>query len=222
MTRAGVVRQYGGVSADRRRADRRRRLLDAARQAWGAQGAAEVTVRGVCAAAGLTPRYFYEHFDSRDTLLLAVADEVMSQLTGTLLAASQAEPGGIGAKLRAALVAFFEAISGDPHIHRVLTSDPASVPGLARHQELATARVVDLVIEQSSLLLDPVPPEQDLRRGALFAVGGINGLVVDWLADPVASPQEMAVLCTRLSLAVISGAPRRPDVVPAGSPGATA
>lgn len=202
MTRSEVVRQYGGVSADVRRAERRRRLLDAAREMWGAGGASEVTVRGVCLAAALTPRYFYEQFENRDALLLAVADEVRDELALTLVTASHAEPGDLGAKLEAALVAFFETIANDPHVHRILTSDPGSVPGLAQHHAAATGRIVDLVIENSAALLDPSPPEADLRRGAVFAVGGVNNLVVAWLADPVEPPAVMAAICTRLCLAV--------------------
>lgn len=204
MTRAGVVRRYGGVSADERRADRRRKLLDAARRVWGARGVTETTVRAVCAVAGLTPRYFYEQFDSRDALLLAVADEVRNELAVTLVTASDAQPGDIGAKLEAALLALCEEIAGDPDIHRILTSDPGSVPGLAQHHAAATARVVDLVISNSARLLDPTPPEAQLRRAAVFAVGGINALLEAWLADPVESPREMAAACARLSLAVVA------------------
>ena len=211
MARAEVVRRYGGVSADERRAQRRRRLLDAAREVWGSQGAGEVTVRGVCAVAGLTPRYFYEQFENRDALLLAVADQVLEELAVTLVDASEAVSGDLGAKLEAALVAFFSVIAGDPHVHRILTSDPASAPGLAQHHAAATARIIELVIEHSRLLLDRVPPEAELRRSSVFAVGGVNALVTAWLARPVESPQEMAAVCTTLCLAVVgyAGAPRR-------------
>lgn len=211
MARTDVVRRYGGVSADERRAQRRRRLLDAGRELWGTQGAAEVTVRGVCSVAGLTARYFYEQFEHRDALLLAVADEVRDELAVTLVSASQEAPGGIGPKLEAALLAFFEVIAGDPRLHRILTSDPASAPGLAQHHAAATARIVDLVVEHTRRLLDTVPQEAELRRGAVFAVGGVNALVESWLAHPVESPAQMAAVCTALCLSVVgyAGAPRR-------------
>ena len=77
MKRAEVMRDYGGISADDRRTDRRKKLLTAARQIWGASGVSEVTVRGVCSAAGLTTRYFYEQFANRDALLYAVGAAVI-------------------------------------------------------------------------------------------------------------------------------------------------
>ncbi|WP_460789873.1 TetR/AcrR family transcriptional regulator [Nocardioides maradonensis] len=208
MARAEVVRHYGGVSAEDRRAERRRKLLDAARELWGANGAAEVTVRGVCAKAGLTPRYFYEQFDNRDALLLAVADEVRDQLAVTLVVASESEPGDIWDKLNAALTAFLEVVAGDPQVHRILTSDPASVPGLAQQQIAATSRIVELVRENAARLLDRVPPEEELRRNAVFAVGGVNGLIADWLPHRTESPAELAATATRLCRAVARGIDR--------------
>lgn len=35
-----------------------------------------VTVRAVCRSAGMTERYFYEHFSDRDTFVRAVYDHV--------------------------------------------------------------------------------------------------------------------------------------------------
>lgn len=92
MRRAEVVRDYGGVSAADRRAERRRRLPAAGRRIWGESGITEVTVRGVCKAAGLIPRYFYEHFPNRDALLFAVADDVRDELLGALVAAGTGTP----------------------------------------------------------------------------------------------------------------------------------
>lgn len=208
MARAEVVRRYGGVSAEDRRAERRRKLLDAARELWGSGGAGEVTVRGVCARAGLTPRYFYEQFDNREALLLAVADEVRDRLAVTLVVASEAEPGDIWAKLDAALTAFLEVVAGDPQVHRILTSDPSSVPGLAQQQIAATGRIVELVRDNAARLLDRVPPEDELRRNAVFAVGGVNGLIADWLPHRTETPAELAATATRLCRAVARGVDR--------------
>ncbi|WP_278258124.1 TetR family transcriptional regulator [Nocardioides convexus] len=53
-------RRYGGKTAEQRRAERREALLAAAVDIWQESGWAAVTMRGVCARAGLTDRYFYE------------------------------------------------------------------------------------------------------------------------------------------------------------------
>ncbi|HET6290833.1 MAG TPA: TetR family transcriptional regulator, partial [Amycolatopsis sp.] len=62
-------RRYSGKTADERRAERRLALLGAALDIWQEQGWAAVTMRGVCARANLTDRYFYESFANRDVLL---------------------------------------------------------------------------------------------------------------------------------------------------------
>ena len=85
MGRTEVVRDYGGVSAEDRRAERRRKLLDAGRRLWGESGISEVTVRGVCTASGLTPRYFYEQFENRETLLVAITDTMLAPIANLML-----------------------------------------------------------------------------------------------------------------------------------------
>lgn len=205
MARAEVVRHYGGISADERRADRRRKLLAAAREMWGTHGLAEVTVRGVCVEAGLTPRYFYEQFENRDALLLAVDAEVRDELIGVLVPASEAEAGGLDRRLRAALVAFLEMVSNDPHAHRIITSDPSGVIGLVAQRQAGLQRVTQLVIENSVDLLPVSLTPDELQRLALFTVGGINALIEDWLLHPRMSASELADTCTRLAAAAVVG-----------------
>ena len=59
-------RRYGGLTAEERRAERRARLVRAATEIWVAEGWAAVSMRAVCARAGLTDRYFYEEFGNRE------------------------------------------------------------------------------------------------------------------------------------------------------------
>lgn len=205
MARAEVVRDYGGVSADERRAERRRKLLHAARQMWGTVGVADVSVRGVCAEAGLTPRYFYEQFPNLEALLLTVDAEVRDELVGVLVPTSLAVEGGIDDKFRAALVAFLELLVSDPHVHRIVTSSPSSVAGLAEQRRATLTQVSELVATSGAELLSPSPSAEALHRLALFIVGGVNGLVEEWLASPELSPSELADVCTRFCVAAVAG-----------------
>ncbi|WP_064441955.1 TetR/AcrR family transcriptional regulator [Hoyosella altamirensis] len=205
MGRAEVVRDYGGISAEDRRAERRRKLLEAGRQAWGESGLADVTVRGVCAAAKLTPRYFYEHFPNRDALVVAVADELYEGLFDVLVGASLAESGGLEDKLRAALKALLDTIADDPHIHRILTSDWNGIPGLVERRTKTLDVITDLVLHYGADLIEFEPESAEtMRRGALFVVGGVNQLIVDWLRDPKESTAELADSCTWLCLTVVT------------------
>lgn len=205
MTRSGVVRSYGGVSAEDRRADRRAKLLAAGRKAWAESGPAGVKVRGICALSGLTDRYFYEHFANRDALLLAVADDVRDQLLGAMVAAGLNTEGSAEAKLRAALRAFFDTAAADPQIMRIVTSDTAGVPGLAERRRDVLTTIADLVVQYAPAVLgvEDYDPEQ-LRRAAMFVTGGVNQLIEAWLGgEIVMTTTELAAECTRMCLAVI-------------------
>lgn len=207
MKRTAVVRDYGGISASERRAERRRKLVAAGRHIWGEYGISEVTVRGVCNAAGLIPRYFYEQFPNRDALLFAVSDDVRDQLLDALVVAGIGDPGTLRDKLRSALTAFLEMIAADPHVHRIATGDVSSVAGLAQHRTHILDMITDLVIRYSPDVLDGVTPKPaDSRRGALFMVGGVNQLIEAWLEDPTESTRELAAVCAELCVAVVRGA----------------
>ena len=52
-------RTFKGQSQEERKAERRRRLIEAGINAFGERGYHAVTVRELCAEAQLTERYFY-------------------------------------------------------------------------------------------------------------------------------------------------------------------
>lgn len=206
MKRAQVVRGYGGISAADRRTERRSKLLAAGRQIWGESGVSEVTVRAVCTRAGLTSRYFYEQFPSRDALLYAVSDEVRDELLAALVSAGVGDPGPLTDKLRSALTAFLDIIAADPHIHRIATGDVSSVAGLTEHRthilEMITASIVE---HAPDVLSTPAPSPDRLRRGARFMVGGVNQVIEAWLENPAESTHDLAAACADLCVAVVRG-----------------
>ncbi len=65
-------RAYGGLAMEERVAARRARFIEAGTELFGTQGFRGATVRGICAAAGLTDRYFYESFATLEALLAEV------------------------------------------------------------------------------------------------------------------------------------------------------
>ncbi|TMS50980.1 TetR/AcrR family transcriptional regulator [Mycobacterium sp. DBP42] len=209
MKRVQVVRGYGGVSAADRRTERRGKLLAAGRQIWGESGVTEVTVRAVCTEAGLTSRYFYEQFPSRDALLFAISDDVRDQLLTALVNAGVGDPGTLTDKLRSALTAFLDIIAADPHIHRIATGDVSSVAGLAQHRTHILEMITDVIVQLAPDVLQPTTPNSaELRRGAQFMVGGVNQIIESWLADPTETTEELAAECADLCVAVVRGVTR--------------
>jgi len=123
-------RPYGGVSAEDRLAERRRRLLEVGLELFGTQGIAATTIADVCAAAGLTKRYFYESFATIDDLARAVFSDVTAGL------AEQVQPAvvaGGGMDPRPALTVYLRAVLGDPRLARLLGVE-SRTPALAGRQ----------------------------------------------------------------------------------------
>lgn len=208
MTRQAAVRDYGGVSAEERRGDRRRRLLAAGRHTWGSSGVADIGVRGVCRDAELAHRYFYESFDNRDAFIVAIADQVRSELMATLVDASTADGGTIEERLRAALTAFLLAVSDDPSMLSIMTADVSSVAGLENRRRETLDLVAEVVLAHlaalpgSTITGDAVP---ELHKAAQFVVGGVNRLVENWLIDRDVTVDRLADTCTRLCMAAAAG-----------------
>ncbi|MFE3190553.1 TetR/AcrR family transcriptional regulator [Nocardia sp. NPDC059240] len=203
-----ATRSYGGVSATERRAERRVRLLATARTLWGESGIGAVTVRGVCKAAGLTDRYFYEHFANREELLLAVADEVRDQLLTTMVRTGITADGPAEQRLRAALEAFLEIVAADRHIHRIVaTTDTGDLPELTQRRHDVLTMIADLVVENAPAALEITLEPERLRRAALFITGGVNQLIEGWLTDTTEmTAAELAAECARMCISVIENA----------------
>ena len=75
-----VERRYRGRLPDERRADRRRRLLDAGLELFGTVGYHGTSIERLCAQAGVTARHFYQEFSGREALLAALFGEIVSEV----------------------------------------------------------------------------------------------------------------------------------------------
>src|ERR1700726_5192375 len=89
-----VTMPFKGISADVRRLDRRNRVVEAAYEIAGTEGAGALGVGRVCLAAGLTKRYFYESFASLSELQSAVVDHAIAAMSERVGPFRPAGPGG--------------------------------------------------------------------------------------------------------------------------------
>lgn len=213
MKRAEAIRDYGGISATERQAERHRKLLAAGRQIWGESGAIKVTARGVCSAAGLVPRYFHEQFPHREALLFAISDGVRDELLETLVDAGIGDPGTLNDQPRSAVTAFLGKLAADPHVHHIATGDVSGIEGLPEHRTGILDIVTDRVTEHTPGIPGADTPElADVRRGAQHVVGGMNHIIEKWLADPHEETDHVADVCAVLSAAVARAlSPPPPD-----------
>src|ERR687894_2513842 len=98
-------RRYGGRAAEERRAERRRRLLDAATELFGTRGYAATTIEALYTEARLAPRHFYEQFPGREQLLRAVYDETIEHVAAAVADARETAPPDVEGRVRGILEA---------------------------------------------------------------------------------------------------------------------
>jgi AcrR family transcriptional regulator len=187
-------RRYGGKSAEQRRAERRAQLVEAALEIWQEQGWAAVTMRGVCAHAGLTDRYFYESFTDRDALLGTVwdlmRDETLSMLLDTLVPV--ADHSALE-QLRVALAAVVRHIAEEPARAQIIFGDHAGSAILEQRRRDTVQMATDLMIGMAGQFLRDDVDEQELRLIVLLGIGGFVEVMLAWRNGLIAGTAEEIV-----------------------------
>lgn len=199
---------YGGLDAQARQSARRAQLLEAALELLGTQGWQATTVRAICARAHLTPRYFYESFADRDTLLLAVFDEIGADAAATVLHAVLAAPDEARAKARAAIGAFVEFLTQDPRRARILFVEAMGLETLTRRRFETLRMFSGLVAEQAREFYGMRESHDAMvEMSALMVVGGFAETLLAWLDGSLRVTREQLIEdCTDLFVATGEGA----------------
>lgn len=200
-------RAYRGVSADERRAQRRQLLLDTALDCLHDDGLAAISVRSVCARSRLTPRYFYESFDSLDVLLLAAVDSVVDEVAERALAALAAAPAELAIQVRAAIDAGYGVVATDARkASALLVAASGHGPLRERRHKLVTD-YADLIIDGLPLLRGLGLAERRTARAmALFLMGGAADVIEAVLSGRLRlSRKQLVDQLTTMWLSVLSG-----------------
>jgi AcrR family transcriptional regulator len=174
--------RWVGLPAEDRRAERRTLLLDAAFELLGSEGWAGTTVRAVCQAARLNPRYFYESFDDLDALIVAVYDRTVDELRAQVVDAVTAADDDPRAQVRASLETLLRFVDEDSRRGRVLYVEALGNEKLNRRR-IDTGHALVGLVEQSGIDRHgrPRPGERIGRLTAAFLVGGTTEMVVAYL-----------------------------------------
>ena len=182
---AGVTqaRPYAGVDATDRQARRRARLLEAGLDLLGRDAdPAELTVRGVCAEAGLATRYFYENFSDKEQLIGAVFDWMSARLAATTQAAVAAAPPE--EQNRAGIVNIVRTIESDPRIGRVMFGAQVTNPAVIRKRRESDVFFAMLSGQHVESLLQR-PVGEGIKAFSHFVVGGLTQTLSAWVTGEV-------------------------------------
>lgn len=185
------ARTYRGQTAEERQEERRQRLVDAATEIWGTQGWAAVTMRGVCAKAGLIDRYFYENFADRDALLVAIWDSVHADSLMILGAAfEEAADAPPTEQVRAGITSLVQNMVADPVRAHIALGDHAGSTLLQDRRREVILLISDLIIGLWQPYARPEVRTDEMRMWALVGIGGIYELVAAWHAGVIEPTAE--------------------------------
>lgn len=199
MTTSASVRPYGGVNADQRATERRTRLLDAGLDLLGSpDDSVTLTVRGVCARAGVVARYFYESFADSDALALEVYERVITNLVDETLAALATSSNEEQERIRTGVGAIVSHLAEDPRRGRLIFSTALSHPALASKRLEMVRMFAGLLAAQAESFYET---DRTTRLDAIarFLVGGFGETLTAWLhGDLDLTQDELVDLCVAL------------------------
>lgn len=189
-------RRYAGATAEERRAERRGRLIAAGIELLGTapEEGGGLTVRGVCAEAGLTPRYFYESFASADELAAAVFEAVIGGAADAVAEALEDAEADPAARSRATVEAFVAFAIDDPRRARILFVEGVGNVTLREQRAAALRTFAELAAAQGRELYGDPPGSGRLVETASFLIaGGMAELLLAWIRGDLASSREQLV-----------------------------
>lgn len=184
---------YRGVSAEARVAERRAKLMAATLAVW-ADPDRRTTMTAVCAEAGLTERYFYESFSGLDEALMAVMDDIATEIEETTMRAAEEAGSDPVARTRATLEAFVELLRADPRKGKVAIVEAGAMPELRRRRTDLLRHFAHRTAQEAreNLGLPRRSEAEDEIAGLLF-IGGVAELVTAWL-DGVVDPSPEVIV----------------------------
>ena len=207
MTAPAPQRVYAGMTADARRAERRSRLIGAAIDVLARRGWEGATVTAVCEQAHLIPRYFYESFEDRDGLLLAVFDDILAEVT------AEAAPGlnpdaPVEDGAAAAIGAWMRVSTRDPARGRVAFVEALGSGVLMARRLDATRAFADALFGQVANSYRVTAKNRPaLLMASLVVAGGLIETMIEWLRGRVdASPDEVVEHFTAVARAAFDAA----------------
>lgn len=204
-TTTSPARVYGGQTHAVRLAHRRQVFIEATIDLVGRHGFKAVSVRSICAQAGLTDRYFYESFSSTESLLLETYEELNGRLKARLVEGLRTAENTLEAKVEKVLEEFFEFLR-DPHIARLMLAEILGVSSsLTSAYISATAEFAELILKAC----DPFLPEQKMPRDdrrilGQALIGAAIYAAVAWALPGYLQPRALIVRsCKRVFMGTL-------------------
>lgn len=185
-------RDYRGMSAAERLADRRERLISAAYTLFAQPGFHATTIEKLCATARISNRAFYECFSSREDLMRAVYERCIDETLAAVTKAIDKAPPTLDDQIAAGIAEYIRFVTKDVRRARLMHLEvrrAGNVLNAARQRAVAS---FTKVIESSVRSADRTPPF-DLHLLTLGLVGAITELLIEWVVSEPSPPTDQLV-----------------------------
>ena len=206
-----------GAARVARDAERRQKLIDTALNLFTQRGYGNTPSELLCKASGVTTRYFYQLFGSREALMRATYDQVLDDVIRQVADAVARSPQtDVQALVETGLRVFVDAYLRDARAAELACVQAVGVSAeMERHRRRAMHRFADLLDAQARALFETgVAAHAETGATSLGLVGGIHEMITDWLyTEPRPPVEELHAAVLRLFRIFVLGAtaigPRR-------------
>lgn len=166
---------------------------------WCEGGWAAVTMRGVCARAGLNDRYFYESFEDRDALLAAIWDGVRDETAAAITSdVKHTPPGQPLEMIQRTVETAVNSFAVNPRRAVILFGDHAGSELLEHRRHELILTMTDIAVAAVAPYLRADVDANEFRRSVIMTIGGFQELVMAWRRGAVeATPDEIIEQATR-------------------------
>lgn len=182
-TAAAEDRVWRGSTLEQRSDERRERLMVAGLEIFGTTGYQSSTVSGICSAAKVSTRTFYELFDQRADLLEAVYTRVTDQIRAEIEHLPTPTAAGVEAWARDAVRAVVGPLLADLRACQVIEIEVVGLtPQIEERRRQTTLAIAQALDAVQLALADPKAKRQQTSAGralvGIFVVGGISECLV--------------------------------------------
>ncbi|WP_308250126.1 TetR/AcrR family transcriptional regulator [Sphaerisporangium fuscum] len=182
-------RDYRGMTAEQRLADRKERLLTAAYTLFSGTGFTATTIERLCASARISNRAFYECFTGREDLMRAVYNRCVEESLLAVAKAIAEAPSDPESRIKAGISEYIIFVTRDVRRARILHLEVRRAGDiLAAHRQRAVNGFTRIIKENLGDLPGGLPGKSHLL--ALGMVGAIQELLIDWVLAAEQPPLE--------------------------------
>jgi len=183
MSEAVQRRSYGGFTSEERDAHRRQRLLAAAKEIIGTAGYAATTIPGVCSAANVSTRTFYELYATKEDLFIDLYDTITADSYTRVAESLEATAGApLAERIPAALMAYLDPMLKDPRVARIAFVEiMGASPRIEKLRLAYRETLIEVVRTEGTVAVNNGEvADRDWRFAALGLVGAVTAIVYDW------------------------------------------